>query len=415
MKKIFLKTLILLFSLAIISFFSLLFYFQKEGEKGIEINFNEKDQKITFSFAFPVSKTSFLSQIKFFPQIEGNFYFKEKKKFLFWEGYKKVIFWPKKLKMGSPYKVSLFGKEFVFSLPAPKVKEISFDEKSKKIIFVFFDPIDKDFFFKVLKIQKCLDGNCQVGEEIKKGKYFFLEKGKKVVLFPKEIEKDRIYKIKLLDKSFSFKVESIKVKKIYFDQKSKILFIFLNKAPKKEEFLKNFKVSPFLSGNFVFKNKKILFYPKNLVSAKAYRVEVFGKIYYLLYKEKKPKVYLSAKKFILVDLSEQKVRLYLEGKMIAEYLASTGRPGMETPTGTFRVLKKEKMHWSVTYGLYLPYALQFYNGYYIHELPIWPGGYQEGAEHLGRPVSHGCVRVGSRAAREIYNFAEIGTKVIIQP
>ena len=61
----------------------------------------------------------------------------------------------------------------------------------------------------------------------------------------------------------------------------------------------------------------------------------------------------------------------------------------------------------------MPYSLRFYNGYYIHELPYWPGGYREGEEHLGIPVSHGCVRVGMGAAQNVYNFADIGTLVII--
>jgi len=57
--------------------------------------------------------------------------------------------------------------------------------------------------------------------------------------------------------------------------------------------------------------------------------------------------------------------------------------------------------------------LNFYNGYFIHELPYWPGGYREGENHLGIPVSHGCVRLGIGAAAKVYQFAAIGTKVVI--
>ena len=49
----------------------------------------------------------------------------------------------------------------------------------------------------------------------------------------------------------------------------------------------------------------------------------------------------------------------------------------------------------------------------IHELPEWPSGYKEGASHLGSPVSHGCVRLGVGPSKRVYDFAEVGTPVIV--
>ncbi len=67
---------------------------------------------------------------------------------------------------------------------------------------------------------------------------------------------------------------------------------------------------------------------------------------------------------------------------------------MDTPVGNFKVIAKAKRPWSKKYGLYMPWFIQFtYDGHGIHELPEWPGGYKEGASHLGIPVSHGCVRL----------------------
>lgn len=54
------------------------------------------------------------------------------------------------------------------------------------------------------------------------------------------------------------------------------------------------------------------------------------------------------------------------------------------------------------------------SAYGIHELPEWPGGYKEGKSHLGRPVSHGCVRLGVGSAEWLFNWADIGTEVIIK-
>jgi len=122
---------------------------------------------------------------------------------------------------------------------------------------------------------------------------------------------------------------------------------------------------------------------------------------------------LSLEKFIKIDLSEQKLQLWQDDKMIEEYSVSTGKPGMKTPTGEFQVLGKEENHWSVKYSLYMPYSLRFHSDYFIHELPYWPGGYREGEEHLGAPVSHGCVRLGIGPAKIVYNWAHVGTKVVV--
>ena len=51
--------------------------------------------------------------------------------------------------------------------------------------------------------------------------------------------------------------------------------------------------------------------------------------------------------------------------------------------------------------------------YGLHELPEWPGGKKEGEDHLGTPVSGGCIRLGVGAAKELYEWADVGTEVII--
>lgn len=62
----------------------------------------------------------------------------------------------------------------------------------------------------------------------------------------------------------------------------------------------------------------------------------------------------------------------------------------------------------------MPYSLRFHNGYYIHELPYWSGeGYRIGEQGLGRAISRGCIRLGIGVAEKVYNFAEIGTEIII--
>ncbi len=119
-------------------------------------------------------------------------------------------------------------------------------------------------------------------------------------------------------------------------------------------------------------------------------------------------------KYIEIDLTNNRLYVYENGRKRFEAITSDGRPGMPTPSGEFSVLKKEERHWSGKYGLWMPYSLMFHpGGFYIHRLPEWPSGYVEGENHLGIDVSHGCVRVGYKEAKVLYDMVEVGTPVII--
>lgn len=120
-------------------------------------------------------------------------------------------------------------------------------------------------------------------------------------------------------------------------------------------------------------------------------------------------------KYIDINLSTQIMSMFENGKLLDSYLLSTGKKGMETPKGAFSIQNKHPRAWSKTYGLYMPYWMAIVPGgkFGIHELPEWPGGYKEGANHLGTPVSHGCVRLGVGPAKIVYEWAEVGTPVVI--
>ncbi len=119
-------------------------------------------------------------------------------------------------------------------------------------------------------------------------------------------------------------------------------------------------------------------------------------------------------KSIRINLREQKLEKRVMGVALASFLVSTGKSGMKTPTGTFKILNKNPRAWSKMAKLWMPYWMQFSGaGQGIHELPEWPNGTKEGAAHLGKPVSHGCVRLGVGSAKEVYDWAATGTKVLI--
>lgn len=120
-------------------------------------------------------------------------------------------------------------------------------------------------------------------------------------------------------------------------------------------------------------------------------------------------------KYIDVDIARQMMVLFENGTAVDNYLVSSGKRGMDRPKGEFSVENKAPRPWSKAYGLYMPYWMAFTadGKYGIHELPEWPSGYKEGANHLGHPVSHGCIRLGVSSARRVYEWADIGTPIII--
>jgi lipoprotein-anchoring transpeptidase ErfK/SrfK len=130
-------------------------------------------------------------------------------------------------------------------------------------------------------------------------------------------------------------------------------------------------------------------------------------------------------KYVYVNLAEQKLYRLNGQTMEKVYRVSTGAWSTPTPRGTFAIAGKIPRAYSRTYGLYMPYWQNFLgtasNGedlptgsYGLHELPEWPNGYKEGRGHLGIAVSHGCIRLGVGDAKEVYDWTESGTKVVIE-
>ena len=81
---------------------------------------------------------------------------------------------------------------------------------------------------------------------------------------------------------------------------------------------------------------------------------------------------------------------------------STGAGGI-TPTGSYRVYRKELMSWSVPFSTWMPYASYFVGGIAMHEYSSVPS----------YPASHGCVRLPAGEAHRVYAFAEYGTPVFV--
>jgi LysM repeat protein len=123
-------------------------------------------------------------------------------------------------------------------------------------------------------------------------------------------------------------------------------------------------------------------------------------------------------KVIYVSLGKQRAWAYQNGNLDHVFVVSTGLPERATKPGTFRVQTKLPEAWSNVWQLHMPYWLGIYNVGRIengfHALPINTRGVKLWAGLLGRPASFGCIILGDKDAKTLYDWAEIGTLVVIR-
>jgi len=113
---------------------------------------------------------------------------------------------------------------------------------------------------------------------------------------------------------------------------------------------------------------------------------------------------------INVDKSTQRMTVTVDGVPRYVWPVSTGGPYYDTPSGTFRPNRMDKDHKSEEYDQApMPYAMFFDNkGHAIH------GTYEKS---IGRPVSHGCVRLSVAHAATLWSLVKdegmANTKVVL--
>ncbi len=123
-------------------------------------------------------------------------------------------------------------------------------------------------------------------------------------------------------------------------------------------------------------------------------------------------------KWILIDISEQHMYAYEDDRLVYSFIASTGI-GNSTRIGTFKVLDKIPNAYSQRFNIWMPYWMGIYysgtleNG--IHGLPKLWNGVELWGNLLGKPATYGCIETRTSEAKLIYDWAEIGTKVVIRP
>ncbi len=122
-------------------------------------------------------------------------------------------------------------------------------------------------------------------------------------------------------------------------------------------------------------------------------------------------------KRIEIDIGDQRMYVWQGDTLVWNFVASTGMSGYPTRRGTFAVQSKIDNAWSSAWQLWMPDWLGIYwaggseNG--IHALPIINGQRLWGG-YLGTPISYGCIVLDTADAALLYDWAEIGTKVVVR-
>ncbi|MDZ4401757.1 L,D-transpeptidase family protein [Prosthecobacter sp.] len=142
--------------------------------------------------------------------------------------------------------------------------------------------------------------------------------------------------------------------------------------------------------------------------------------------------HLTGSPSVRISLSEQRAYLYKGDQLAGVSLISSGREGLGTVTGSYRILTKEREHRSSLFGAYMdangevmqrdvdtrkdpkpPGAI--YQG---ADMPNWmriTGGTGMHAGFLpGYPASHGCIRMPGFMAEHFFHAVAVGTPVRIE-
>ena len=108
----------------------------------------------------------------------------------------------------------------------------------------------------------------------------------------------------------------------------------------------------------------------------------------------------SANIVITIDKSSQQMAVAVDGEARYTWPVSTGRPGYDTPSGSYKVNRMDADHFSQEWdNAPMPHTMFFdLHGHAIH-------GFFD-VKHLGQAVSHGCVRLSPDHAATLFGLVK---------
>lgn len=125
---------------------------------------------------------------------------------------------------------------------------------------------------------------------------------------------------------------------------------------------------------------------------------------------------------LILKLKERRVYAYQDGKVLASFPVAVGKKGWETPTGNFSIIQLiANPSWQNPWnGKVTPAGPK--NPLGERWIGFWTDGkdfigfHGTTAENLiGQAVSHGCVRMRNNDIKQLFEFVQMGTTVMVQP
>ena len=102
---------------------------------------------------------------------------------------------------------------------------------------------------------------------------------------------------------------------------------------------------------------------------------------------------------VQIDRAVQRMAVIVDGAPRYNWRVSTARRGYITPPGTYHPEMLARRWFSRKYyNSPMPHSIFFYGGFAIH------GSYE--ISHLGRPASHGCVRLDPSNAAILFGLVQ---------
>lgn len=109
--------------------------------------------------------------------------------------------------------------------------------------------------------------------------------------------------------------------------------------------------------------------------------------------------------WVRVDLARQMLSVFRAGHEIGTAVILYGAPGNPTPSGTFPILAKARVHRSSIYDADMPYMQRLTgDGVAIHATDVMAGF-----------ASRGCIGLPSAFAKKLFAVTRIGDRVAILP
>ena len=134
---------------------------------------------------------------------------------------------------------------------------------------------------------------------------------------------------------------------------------------------------------------------------------------------------------IKIKLGEQRAYFYKSGQLVGISQLSTGREGMGTSTGSFKIIQKDQNHVSSQYGDYVdaggnvvvanvdvgkdpkPPGTHFKGAPMPYFMRIVGGTGMHAGYLPGYPASHGCIRMPEFMAENFFRSVSVGTPVTV--